>query len=468
MKIVMSKLPVTRNPKYSLSTVIYEEKSKKYVKKTITTQEAYNHLQSFPLKRKQLEENLLNNKIKINRIIDMGSDFLTFEFIDGVSYENLMYEALNNNDVDKFQNLTREYANLVRTSFKLYDLSEVPDNIPDELHDVYAKYSSAFLKQGVPFDITPSNIIIKNDGTYEIIDYEWNFSQPLPVEFVIFRGLYFSIIHFDSNALGHILHSKLLSSHMTLDDFQIIDNYLTRQIVPHMNNSLKNFCTKKEQIQRFAQLYFDYGNGFFEDNSEKHLIDMNKNNYDFSFSVNQGASLKNLRFDPLNTPCAIKLKSVTLFSGNKDIFKVEIFTTNGLPHENGKYYFNTDDPQVRFANIPVDILGKSDKIKITLEYLAYSENALDLYSQTARDLCDALYHKINSQEKHLVALQNKLNELNSHNTSLIAEKEEIEKKYSLEIKRRDETIAEKKRIIELKGKKTFRTIYKNHRSGFEA
>lgn len=42
-------------------------------------------------------------------------------------------------------------------------------------------------------DATPTNLVVNHDGKGEFFDLEWNFSIALPIEFVVFRGLFLTI-----------------------------------------------------------------------------------------------------------------------------------------------------------------------------------------------------------------------------------------------------------------------------------
>lgn len=46
---------------------------------------------------------------------------------------------------------------------------------------------------GKYFDAMPTNLIIRNDGKPVLIDLEWEYETPIPIEFVLHRGLYLSL-----------------------------------------------------------------------------------------------------------------------------------------------------------------------------------------------------------------------------------------------------------------------------------
>jgi len=454
MKILMTKFPPARNEKYNLITTIFEQNGERFVKKSAATKTSLPHLRSFKKKALFLNENILNPKLTVNKILFKDDNSLTFEYIKDPSFEKIIHSALSQNKQQTFKSLINEYCTLLKTSLKLLSFDDVNVILPEKIKNIYAKYSMGFIQAKVPFDLTPGNIFKKFDGSFEIIDYEWTFHLPLPLEFILFRALYYCILNFNSNILEGVLDIPTASGGMPYTEFQIIENLVMNKIVPYKHLKLKKHTSKSAPVQKFAQLYLNYGKGFSESMSIKYLLDFTKETNTFSFNLKK-QGLSELRFDPLNEPCSTKINSITFNSKGQEIYKTSNLQSNGLKDSKGIHYFNSSDPQFFINNIPNQILQKTDEIIIQIEYISFGDDALDLYAEQIKHLCDLLNMEIDQHLSTIDNLQKKINELNfslNLTNSALDNKTLALNTADTEINNLNDQISEKNSIIKFKEK----------------
>jgi hypothetical protein len=433
MKILMTKIPNERKNKYFLTTTIYEKNGKRFAMKRATTQEAYLHLHSFQKKADFLKKNIINPKLKVNRIVKSSKNEVIFDYIHGISLEKLMYNALRGKKQDEFLSYVKEYADLLKNSFNFCQYREIETYLPDKFKQLFKNRDFLYFKPDVPFDLIPSNILKTPDGNYVIIDYEWTSSYPLPLEFIIFRGLYFSAEKYDSDAISHLLDMSLFSRKITIEDFQVLDKFLMDDIDPHKHAKLKTLGSKPEFVQRYSQLYIDTGNGFDEGNSMKQLLDLNKKKHLLSFKINPEETLKKLRFDPLNIPCVVQIDDISFLSEKGDVLSLTDFESNGITTNDKKYFFNHNDPQIHLDKVESEILIKCTEVKIKMEIIGYNENALELYSKMANELCSALYSNIDRLTKEVLNIKEKLTHAKTQNDIIKLQFSEREESLSSQI-----------------------------------
>ena len=115
---------------------------------------------------------------------------IAFEFLTGESLCNTMLEALEDKDEVRFLSLLRMYDGIIRSNVNIERRTFMPDaqfvqvfgevSFPDEME----------CGKEMNIDMSFDNIIKdQTDSKYKIIDYEWVFSFPIPVKFVIYRAV---------------------------------------------------------------------------------------------------------------------------------------------------------------------------------------------------------------------------------------------------------------------------------------
>ena len=224
MKILYVKCSSTRIKKFQLQTTIYEDAGQKFVKKEALCDEAIPHLMQMKDNYKKLSQSILNSKIHIAKILSETKNSLTFEFIDGVSMEESWRKTRINN-MNEANEIILSYAKLVKNGFKTGTF--LSESMGKAYTEVFGEGNYTQLNSLKCFettsncDLIPQNIIVKDDRFY-IIDYEWVFDFPVPVEYIYFRGL-------------HLFQDEVLLtnniSHGLLEEFDRTEKYFTLKYI---------------------------------------------------------------------------------------------------------------------------------------------------------------------------------------------------------------------------------------------
>jgi len=192
MKILYIKNNSERAKAFQLKTVIYEENGQKYVRKEALNRDAIPHLKKMKESYAKLTAATLDPNIAFAKIIDEDEKSLTFEFIDGISFEKKFQAALSlNNDTRK--ELIQEYMDLLKTSFSVTQFDN-QTMVTDEFKTIFGDLDFSSLDGQLCFegisniDLIFSNIIYKDNKIY-FIDYEWSYDISLPVDYCIDRTL---------------------------------------------------------------------------------------------------------------------------------------------------------------------------------------------------------------------------------------------------------------------------------------
>lgn len=131
--------------------------------------------------------------------------------------------------------------------------------------------------------------------------------------------------------------------------------------------------TMQCDVEVMAQVFFDYGSGYSEKNSyfQAQLI----NSKEFVIDLPEGKKIKQLRFDPANEPCAIRLADVIAEVSSGDFSLLSDVSNTGYEDEL-VIYFTDNDPKI---NISLNSLKENVKrIRILFEYIEVGRNVRGL------------------------------------------------------------------------------------------
>lgn len=200
MRVLYVKTNSEREKCYQLQTVIYEENGRKYVKKRAICQEAIPHLMSMQQKYEKLSASIINPNIRLAKIVKVEDDSLIFEFIEGVSLESKIVDALKSKREDLIKEVINSYLTILESGFSTRIGLTDTLNISEQ-NALFERFNFSHLKESKFFeevsnvDLIFSNIIYADDRIY-IIDYEWVFETPLPIKYALYRA-FRSLYEFD-------------------------------------------------------------------------------------------------------------------------------------------------------------------------------------------------------------------------------------------------------------------------------
>lgn len=186
MKILYIKNNNDRALEYQVTTIIFEKNNIKYVEKRALTKESIPHIQNIINNYQKLQKSICSNKFQLANIFTYTEDSIIFEYIEGISLENIFHKLKEHEKLDFLDNFSSD----LKSSFKMSQFSFDKDEM--KLQDFFGKHDYRKLNGEDSFD-SISNIdfilpnIIKKENTNYIIDYEWTFNFSLPFEYIKYR-----------------------------------------------------------------------------------------------------------------------------------------------------------------------------------------------------------------------------------------------------------------------------------------
>lgn len=185
MKKLYFRGSVLRNKIYQIKTQIVEENCEKYVIKQAVYPEGREHVERI-YKNERLVEKIYSEENIIHGMFD-GNTYIT-KFYKGEMLSDILQECLLSGDIKKYKDYLKIWKNLIIgynniTEFICTkEFIKIFGNEGDELAGNPAVKIANI-------DCSSDNIIINSDGKIKIIDYEWVYDFPVPIDFIFYRGL---------------------------------------------------------------------------------------------------------------------------------------------------------------------------------------------------------------------------------------------------------------------------------------
>ncbi|MDO4616797.1 MAG: class I SAM-dependent methyltransferase [Lachnospiraceae bacterium] len=359
---------------------------------------------------------------------------VAFTYTEGETLEQLLDQALAEGRVSYAKELILAQAELLRKA------ASVPFVMTDAFKAVFgdAVFDRELLCPPVA-DIDPicSNWIRRKDG-WELLDYEWSFSFPVPVDFQIFRMLHYYLYSSTSRTaladIGLFQSAGISDSDIAVFEQmeQQFQNYIRQGRVP-MRDMYETISPgvffdirsigelQRKADARKIQIYADQGRDFSEENSW-HL---KTEDGCFKGVVRIPEHTVRLRIDPCEENCIVELKEYCFSDGIRDT-EIPVVCTGRVVKEH-TYYFADNDPYFL-----LDIPEGTEQIRLDMKihYLGSGEK-----------------HPVSGLMKEKEALQKMLD----HERMVVDEAEKNSRHYSEQAERRKRENKELKReLAELK------------------
>ncbi len=354
--------------------------TKRIIEKHPLSKDAWKHIEATfhaceKLKERYDGSGLSVNQCELHRNED-GAPYVSLEYLEGRSLEELLDECLEKNDIDGFQKLFDAY--LTRISFG------------EE-------------KEAADYDLIFANILIKcgengacaENNTWNLIDYEWTFDRSIDTKEIAFRSVYCYLLENEKrNRLNlDLIMDKLEITQSDAEQYRRqemeFQKYVTgknmsmaeiREAIGYPVYTIEAFCAGQEAASRRdrVQIYEDTGKGFNEEQS--FFLDENSGQVRIStdgameLQVEIGRGRSALRIDPCSDYCLIYLKSI-MWNGEQISLKGRQIRLNGFKVGENTYAFPTQDPNITLSFME---LGneESNLLQISMEMTKMPEETI--------------------------------------------------------------------------------------------
>lgn len=373
-KIIYAKCSNERDKQFSLKTIIYEDETgKKKVKKCPDTKEAEDHVYRIHQWYQQLEKQFSDTNIVMNRC-NVVEDGVELEYLEKPSMESILDEMLLAGERENFVALVKKYLGqllsvhqdkefVITEGFrKVFGDVEVPDG---EKCGVLTNIDALF-----------ANILVANEKTWCMLDYEWTFDFPIPVKYLIFRILFYYMHE-------HVART-CVSQWINMEEYGISEKdivlyqemernfqkYIQGSRVPirdmfdeispgiiHLEDMkyLGKEALRKQSVQIYqsAQEVADEKDSYYQEIPKSNCFEM---------EIQIPTDIHYLRVDPCSQKCLVRnLKICEADSEWK-------YLTNGINLDESTLFFDTEDPWILMEE-PEKIACKKMKVSFAIEFI---------------------------------------------------------------------------------------------------
>lgn len=418
-KIAYSKYSNERARQFAIRTDILVDEHKNYtVSKKNLYPEGRLHIENIykwyeALNAIYSETGLVMNECTLN---DEG---VSLEYLSMFTLEHELTQLLQEENTDQFLELLFSYLDKVKG---------VKNKRPFQLTDAFIEVfgHEDFAEEMICSEITDIDMVLNNvilGDKWTIIDYEWTFDFPIPINFVVYRILHYLI--YTSTFRQKLLDLDLMEkagiseaeceiyARMELHfqtEYLLTDQSDRKILVPirEMHDKISPgsidlkaiYMTEKSKQENHLQVFFSEDGGFSEEKSYTVLQDIEKPG---RLDVDLQESTQFFRFDPSDRPCIISELSVKDNFGNKRAINY----TNGVPVKEDQFVFLDNDPQLIFSDLK-DVASLTLSFK--LEFLSQEEYEMFGDMIASRREVEEL---LQTKEAEIARLENQTNQKNA-------------------------------------------------------
>ena len=190
-KIIHVKYSNERDDKFKIKTVIEQDDfGKRCVKKYAMTEAAKTHIVGIEKHQKLLSQNADGTKLHFNSCT-LRDNYITCEYVDGEPLSSILLQKITKKNEQAALALLNTYC------VQLQQLATVPFVVTEEFQQVFG--NADFLQEQkscvvTDIDLIFSNILVDRDR-WNVIDLEWVFDFPIPVNFLLYRAIFYSGSH---------------------------------------------------------------------------------------------------------------------------------------------------------------------------------------------------------------------------------------------------------------------------------
>lgn len=338
-----------RNESFAIRTDIYAgNDGLRHVRKISLSEKGINHLKNMVRWKKELGAVYADTNIKINEIkeIERGVEF---EYLNGRSLLGILEDDLKRDDFEDFYKRACQFIEILR------EKNQEEFVITPEFRRVFGEAElPGGLKSGKlgNIDLIFSNVLVHED-VMEMIDYEWVFDFPIPVNFIIYR----SIDHFFKGPRGMYNYSKLyqteLFERLDIDEkqcaaYEEMEKNFQEYICSGFMPLRKIGVTKPDRMVLMEpQIYLDFGKGFRRQNSY-YASQTVEGCGSMEIRIGVTPNMRAVRVDPANVPCIVQIREAVC--GGKEEY-IPFYSVNGRQLAEGIILYNTIDSQIIFSGL---------------------------------------------------------------------------------------------------------------------
>lgn len=342
-------------------------------------------------------------------------DRVKLDFLDGISLDAYLDELDQEGRFEDMDRVITMYVNAINDPAKVEDFESSPI-----YESVFGKreYKKAYKASNYSnFDMIFSNIVLdkdkKENGPWNVLDYEWLFDFKIPTAFIIYRALYYYFSSRPNSAYARYLLEKGkdvyaqygidIGERMLFDEMEhsfqvyiiggVASLEVMRVMMPSASISIDKIVSMGSYMRNLdtPKIYYSRGRVFTPEQRINLIAKVNNGLVSIRIPVEH--YLNTIRIDPTEYPCVMHLESARIVMPDGKRMEVEEIITNAYAMTERTYIYNTDDAQLIIENIPQEAKALEVNYLISMFEPAFYNDVLSI--------CQEKEEKIKENERRL-------------------------------------------------------------------
>ena len=333
-------------------------------------------------------------------VASKAKDSVKFEYVSGVTLEDILNEYETTRQYTKMEALILEYCSKLSSCNDIVEFKRSPG-----FDEVFGKRE--FKKKYIAtnpcnYDMIFPNIVLdekeREEGKWTVLDYEWMWNFPVPVQFVIYRALYYhfrdrtddgfsyylskkgmdiySLCGIDIgerllfNEMEHSFQVYIIGGAASLEVMQVLMPTTSIRIdsIVKIGSYFRNLDTPK--------IYFSRGTNF---TSEKQISVIGTVNEGLvSLHVPFERYINSLRIDPTEYPCLLHVENISFTMSEGSRQDVTDIIVNGYKVSEKTYIYDTNDAQIIIEGIPQNAKSADISYRVSMIEEPFYEEVLKI------------------------------------------------------------------------------------------
>ncbi len=358
-KAIYVKYSNERSDDFSIRTDIMENKNgERSVRKCAYLPAGQKHIEHLVRYFKELGKLYEGTPLCLNQV-QQDQEGVRFAYIQGSTLEEEMDTLLQQKQETEAKSLMMQY------------LETVKGLAGDKEFQMTEEFSKVFGSQKLPeglkalpladIDLVLSNILV-HEG-WNVIDYEWTFEFPVPVNYVLYRIIhYYQTQDLRKCVENWELYEQMGISAEEIPAYESMEQHfqayiqgnhvairdLYEEITPGLLNVYTMaFNERKKRMDERLQVFFAGDEEFAEEDSSYYAMPDGRIQICLAIPENT----KKVRIDPSSYSGILTIKKLSYGESQE---KVE-FISNGYALSDDRILFDSLDPQLHILNLPQDV-----------------------------------------------------------------------------------------------------------------
>lgn len=358
MKKIFSRFTREREERFQIETGIFLDGQEKKAVKRPLNKKAQAHVLAMYENYRFFSDHGIDLFVKCE---PFGEDGVIFEFAKGETCYSHLLRAVQSGNKEAFYSILKGWRDIVKQS------CPIPEEVFADSREFAAVFGSHPQLNGktayrkLDIDLTLDNLILTENGEYKIIDYEWIFDFPVPVEFMYYRAVLALYVRNGRELNAFVSKDSLFEFFgISESDTKIyesmnadFDSY-TSGGKDSWNNTLKAYEIQPHNLAESglkanveAQVFVSSSPSFYNADIRSFSLGSSPSRGEFNVDLKEAGEYSLLRLDPLDMPGVIRNLQITYTQkGQTNPVPPENLRHNALMVFGNHYVFTGEDPQM--------------------------------------------------------------------------------------------------------------------------